>query len=231
MHGYYDHMGLYRHVVEAAYQFHDLMLGTLLQLAPPDTTVIICSDHGFHSDHRRPAQIPNEPAGPAVEHRDLGMFLIAGPGIRRDHLIHGASVLDVTPTVLTLFGLPVGEDMDGKVLLATRTKPPADRLWSLPGGKVEAGETLEAAALRELERTGPPKVCIVDHIMADLDGACLIHILRQRPDTTHTAMVLMSTVETNYLRALAREVGAHAWLAKPFAPEQLLAIISILLDR
>jgi 8-oxo-dGTP diphosphatase len=40
---------------------------------------------------------------------------------------------------------------DGKVLLATRTKPPADQLWSLPGGKVEAGESLEAAALRELE--------------------------------------------------------------------------------
>lgn len=44
---------------------------------------------------------------------------------------------------------------DGKVLLATRTRPPADRLWSLPGGKVEAGESLEAAALRELtEETG-----------------------------------------------------------------------------
>lgn len=40
---------------------------------------------------------------------------------------------------------------DGKVLLATRTQPPADQLWSLPGGKVEAGESLEAAALRELE--------------------------------------------------------------------------------
>lgn len=40
---------------------------------------------------------------------------------------------------------------DGKVLLATRTKPPADRLWSLPGGRVEAGESLEDAALRELE--------------------------------------------------------------------------------
>ena len=40
---------------------------------------------------------------------------------------------------------------DGKVLLATRTKPPADQLWSLPGGKVEAGETLEEAGLRELE--------------------------------------------------------------------------------
>ncbi len=40
---------------------------------------------------------------------------------------------------------------DGKVLLATLHQPPADQPWSLPGGKVEAGETLEQAALRELE--------------------------------------------------------------------------------
>lgn len=39
----------------------------------------------------------------------------------------------------------------GKVLLATRMDAPGDRLWSLPGGKVEVGETLEQAALRELE--------------------------------------------------------------------------------
>ncbi|WP_460452084.1 NUDIX hydrolase [Alsobacter sp. SYSU BS001988] len=40
---------------------------------------------------------------------------------------------------------------DGKVLLATRTKPPSAALFSLPGGLVEPGETLEEAALRELE--------------------------------------------------------------------------------
>lgn len=39
---------------------------------------------------------------------------------------------------------------DGRVILATRTSPPAADVWSLPGGKVEAGETLEQAALREL---------------------------------------------------------------------------------
>lgn len=39
---------------------------------------------------------------------------------------------------------------DGHVLIATRTQPPANALWSLPGGKVEPGETLEEAALREL---------------------------------------------------------------------------------
>jgi len=42
---------------------------------------------------------------------------------------------------------------DGRVLLAQRAAPPL--VWSFPGGVVEAGETLEAAALRELaEETG-----------------------------------------------------------------------------
>lgn len=39
---------------------------------------------------------------------------------------------------------------DGKALIATRTKNPGAGVWSLPGGLVEAGETLEQAALREL---------------------------------------------------------------------------------
>ncbi len=115
---------LYSGVVEAGYLFHDMMLGSMLALAPTDTTVIICSDHGFHSDHLRPVQLPKEPAAPAIEHRDLGLFLIAGPGIRKDRLIYGANLLDITPTLLTLFGLPVGEDMDGKPLLDAFVKPP-----------------------------------------------------------------------------------------------------------
>lgn len=42
---------------------------------------------------------------------------------------------------------------DGRALLAQRSAPPL--LWSAPGGIVETGETLEAAALRELaEETG-----------------------------------------------------------------------------
>ncbi|MGH6848773.1 MAG: NUDIX hydrolase [Methylocella sp.] len=39
----------------------------------------------------------------------------------------------------------------GRVLLARRAKPPYAGAFSLPGGLVEAGETLEAAALREVQ--------------------------------------------------------------------------------
>ncbi len=115
---------LYKNVVSTGYQFHDQMLGTLLAKAGEDVTVILMSDHGFHPDHLRPAAIPDLPAGPAIEHRDFGILAISGPGIKQDELLHGASVLDITPTLLSLYGLPVGRDMDGKVLTQAFTEPP-----------------------------------------------------------------------------------------------------------
>ncbi len=113
----------YRHVVTAGYRFHDMMLDRLLDLAGEDATVLLVSDHGFHSDHLRPPGIPHEPAGPAVEHRNFGVFAAKGPGVRRGEQIYGAGLLDVTPTVLTLMGLPVGRDMDGKPLVQAFDRP------------------------------------------------------------------------------------------------------------
>jgi len=107
---------IYHNVVSMAYQFHDQMLGALLEKAREDTTVVLLSDHGFHPDHLRPASIPDMPAGPTIEHRDFGILALSGPGIKKKELVHGASLLDVVPTILTLYGLPTGDDMDGKVL-------------------------------------------------------------------------------------------------------------------
>jgi len=108
---------IWKDVIESGYKYHDMMLGTLMHLAGEDTNIILMSDHGFHPDHLRPRAIPSEPAGPAVEHRQLGIIVAAGPGIKKDELVFGASVLDICPTILHQFGLPVGADMDGKVLL------------------------------------------------------------------------------------------------------------------
>ena len=115
---------LYHHVVESGYIYHDLLLGTLLDLTDEDTTVMIVSDHGFHSDHLRPKGIPLEPAGPAAQHRPYGVLAVRGPGIIKDEIIYGASLLDICPTILTIFGLPVGKDMDGKPLISLFHKQP-----------------------------------------------------------------------------------------------------------
>ena len=129
---------LYHNVVAAAYRFHDQMLGTLLAKAGDDVRVILMSDHGFHPDHLRPKSIPAIPAGPAIEHRNFGILAMAGPGIRKDELLHGPCVLDIAPTILTMFGLPVGEDMDGKALVAAFEQP--DMVEAIPSWEDVPGE-------------------------------------------------------------------------------------------
>jgi predicted AlkP superfamily phosphohydrolase/phosphomutase/tetratricopeptide (TPR) repeat protein len=133
-----DRFEIYKEVVNGAYRFHDMMLETLIELAGPDATIVLVSDHGFHSDHLRPRGIPAEPAGPAVQHRPFGIVCMKGPHIRQDERIYGATLLDVTPTILTLFGLPVGEDMDGRVLVQAFEEPP--QIKRIPSWEQEGGE-------------------------------------------------------------------------------------------
>jgi predicted AlkP superfamily phosphohydrolase/phosphomutase/TolA-binding protein len=112
-----EYFDLYKDVINSAYRFQDMMLERTLKLAGDDATVILLSDHGFHSDHLRPKKLPKEPIAPALEHSPYGIICMAGPNIQEDEQIFGATLLDITPTILSLFGLPIGKDMDGKPLL------------------------------------------------------------------------------------------------------------------
>lgn len=107
---------MYKDIVNNTYRAHDMMLQRLIQLAGPDTAIVLVSDHGFHSDHLRPKFTPRVPAGITVWHRPQGVIMAHGPGFKKDELIHGARLLDIAPTVLHYFGLPVGDDMEGRVL-------------------------------------------------------------------------------------------------------------------
>lgn len=49
-------------------------------------------------------------------HHLEGIAIFGGPGIQPGEHVEGGTILDVVPTVLALLGMPVGRDMDGKVL-------------------------------------------------------------------------------------------------------------------
>ena len=117
---------LYRGVMEQIYIFHDQMLARLLELAGDDTTVIVVSDHGFYSDHRRPRTLApgDSPESLAANwHRPLGVLCISGEAIKPDDRIHGATLVDIAPTVLMLLGLPTASDMDGRPLIQSLKQP------------------------------------------------------------------------------------------------------------
>lgn len=151
----------YRDVVNSAYRLQDLLLRDLLVHAGADSTVVLCSDHGFQSDNRRPLRIPMVSAGIAIWHRAQGIFAAAGPGIAPDALVTGATVLDITPTVLHLLGLPAAADMDGRVLtsaLAPITRSdgspaPAPLLPPIPSYESDPGSHPRPRHLAALSHT------------------------------------------------------------------------------
>ena len=151
----------YREVMTGIYRFQDLMLGRLVELAGPGAHIMIVSDHGFESGARR----PRGAVEPAKWHRPQGIFVLHGPGIRADERIEGATLLDIAPTVLTLLGLPIGDDMEGKPLLSAFEQPPnIERIpsWETIGGEdgrlpaeiEDENPAAAQAALRQLVELG-----------------------------------------------------------------------------
>jgi 8-oxo-dGTP diphosphatase len=72
---------------------------------------------------------------------------------------------------------------EGRVVLVKRRFEPLAGQWSIPGGAVETGETLEACLIREMtEETGfvvevGPVVEVLDRITHDEQGRVLYHFV------------------------------------------------------
>jgi predicted AlkP superfamily phosphohydrolase/phosphomutase len=82
----------------------------------PDDVLVVVSAYGL-----RPVPLwrrlfsPRERSGTHADAPE-GLILAVGGGIRPGSILLGASILDVAPTLLYLSGLPIGRDMDGRVL-------------------------------------------------------------------------------------------------------------------
>ena len=72
---------------------------------------------------------------------------------------------------------------DGKILLEKRKNEPGKGKWSIPGGLVELGESVEQTVIREVkEETGldvekPEHIDVVDNIIRDENGEVKYHFV------------------------------------------------------
>jgi predicted AlkP superfamily phosphohydrolase/phosphomutase len=134
-------------VVSRVWKHEDAFAGPYLELAP-DLTLEL-QDGGLVSilASETPVSPRSEPSG---THRPKGIFIARGPGIRQGVQLSALSILDVAPLVLYSLGLPVPEDMEGR--LPTETLEPA----ALQARPVETVVTPESATVEPSHTPGGP---------------------------------------------------------------------------
>ena len=175
---------LFGGVMERVYEWHDAALGRILAAAGDDVTVLLLSDHGFHSDHLRPnlSELPPERRMEleASWHRPQGVLVMSGRGVKKGAEIASPTILDLAPTALALLGLGAGEDMDGRVL----------------------AEVLEGAV--------PARVPSWDAV----EGDAGLHPPEMRQDPFEAADALQQLVDLGYMAALPSDVQGQVDLVR-----------------
>jgi hypothetical protein len=95
-------------VVDRYYEYVDGVLGELLPLLTENDTLVLVSDHGWSYQE-----------GGRFGHDDApdGVLVLAGAGVRESaEFSRKPTIFDVTPTILSLFGLPRARNMAGMIL-------------------------------------------------------------------------------------------------------------------
>jgi predicted AlkP superfamily phosphohydrolase/phosphomutase len=113
----------YGWLIPYSYEVMDELLGSLLDAAGEETSVVILSDHGGGPWVLRGLKSVVGQTMRQAYHRDYsgnhrldGMLVWAGPDHRTARDIGDINQTDLVPTVLSFFGLPVADDMPGRVL-------------------------------------------------------------------------------------------------------------------
>jgi len=225
----------YKDVVDGAYRFHDMMLGRLMELAGAETVVVMVSDHGM---------VFTPPFAEA--RRARGLLVAAGPGIREDERIYGASLLDVAPTLVALEGVPLGEDLEGRPLVEILSREPAlERIpswesragsFGMPSERIEPFEDLsiprdEAEPAQALQYNLARALLGADR--AEEASAVLEELRKDLPDEAHLALLhaqaLYATGELERCRAVLSSFEAAP--ARPPMADVLLGFLAFLEGR
>ncbi|MFL6695834.1 MAG: response regulator [Vitreoscilla sp.] len=95
----------------------------------------------------------------------------------------------------------------------------------------ETAAAASAAQMRSVLAKGGVDVLILDVMLPDGDGLAICTALRQRPETAHLPVIMLTAQGDPQSRVLGLELGADDYVAKPFEPRELVARIKAVLRR
>lgn len=117
----------------AYYEYTDRLIGRLLEAYGPEDLVVVLSDHGFEGGMHLGTLTGVHNSEAAAD----GVLFMRGPGIAAGIDTAGATVNDLTPTLLAWLGLPVADDMDGVVMQFVEPSRPIERIGTYDVEPVE----------------------------------------------------------------------------------------------
>jgi two-component system alkaline phosphatase synthesis response regulator PhoP len=92
----------------------------------------------------------------------------------------------------------------------------------------EAADGAEAIGLAEQVQ---PDVVLLDVMMPVDSGLAVLEHIRRDPALSRTPVIMISAFSTPDDRSVAFDLGATAFLGKPFDPDELRTLVEELLDR
>ncbi len=84
-------------------------------------------------------------------HRDYGLLVVSGKGVRKGVSVEGAGIQDLAPTILYAMGCPVPRDMDGRVLTEVFTEGFRAQVPLVSGEDGSSREIRESVYTKEAE--------------------------------------------------------------------------------
>ena len=120
---------------------------------------------------------------------------------------------------------------EGMVLIIDDEKEIRELLSDFLSDRYEVAEAANGQEAIELMRIRMPLIIVCDIIMPVMNGVEFVKTMKEQELTRHIPIILLSSKSSVESQIEGLEVGADAYLSKPFHPRHLEALIESLLHR
>jgi len=101
--------------------------------------------------------------------------------------------------------------------------------FTLNDAGYEVIEAVDGRDAFEKLKGNPVNMVITDLNMPKMDGIELIREVRKDPANRFVPIIMLTTESQEKKKQEGKAAGASGWIVKPFSPEQLLAVVKMVL--